>query len=114
MRKIIILLLCLLPSLAFAQTIADVVAPLYGGSLKGIFDVLEGACYVAGIALAIKGVVKLKDMSESRGQIKLHNALIFIIGGALLVCMPALMSVGTKTLYGQAFNSSGGTTSSQY
>jgi integral membrane sensor domain MASE1 len=114
MKKLLVLLLCLLPSVVFAQTIADVVAPLYGGGLKGVFDVLEGFSYVAGIGLAIKGVVKLREMSESRGQIKLHNALVFIIGGAFLVCLPALMSVGTKTLYGSAYNSSGGTTSSQY
>lgn len=114
MKKIIVFLLCLLPSVVFAQTIADVVTPLFSGKLTGIFSVMEGISYIAGVGLTIKGIMKLREMSESRGQIKLHNALIFILGGVLLVFMPALMNVGTKTLYGQTYNSSGGTTSSQY
>lgn len=72
-----------------AQTIGDVAKSFsYGFSL--LPAVLMAFCVVAGLVLCIKGILKLKAHSDTKGQVKLSEALLYVVAGTALLCIPAV------------------------
>lgn len=96
-----------LPS-AHAQSIADI-AKQVEAQLPGVLNVMEGGAYIFGIGLLIKGVFKLKEYSESNGQIKLSQPMIIILCAIVLLTLGGAMTAGRETLFGPGGGIGGGT-----
>ena len=95
-----IVLLCFLISglnIANATTVADVANGLVPQLGNGVAPMLEALSYIFGIVLGIKGVLKLKEVNETRGQTKIHTAIVFLIAAALFLSLPKLIDVGIGT-----------------
>lgn len=102
--------LLIFPEIAMAQTIGDIVKNVLStGQLTGIGVILEGISYISGIACGIKGAIKLKEHSESKGQVHLSIALTYIIVAGLLLGLPTVINIGQEALYNQVASPSGGT-----
>lgn len=86
----------LLSTGANAQTVADV-ANTVKDSVKGIPKLIMYICYIAGVALGVQSALKLKEFTESKGQVKLFIPIAFFIGSVLLISMPQLMTTGMQT-----------------
>ncbi|MGW8422412.1 hypothetical protein [Comamonas sp. HJ-2] len=80
-----------------AQTIGDVAKSFtYGFSLFPA--VLMAFCIVSGLVLCIKGILKLKAHSDTKGQVKLSEALLYVGAGTALLCIPAVLTVGKEVM----------------
>jgi hypothetical protein len=99
-NNVIILSLVLSTSMAYADgtTIADIanrlVAPLSIGSI----ELMGALAYIFGIALAIKGILKLKEVNESKGQVKLNVPIIILVAAVFFLMLPTLLKTGENTL----------------
>lgn len=60
--------------------------------------VLMSFCVVGGLVLCIKGILKLKAHTDTRGQIKLSEAFLFICAGTALLSFPAVLTVGKEVM----------------
>lgn len=112
MLKIFILLVSsLFTNNVFAQQCdkLDCVIDQLVPHITGLDGIMVGIAFLCGIGLTIKGILKLRDMSESKGQIKLSSALILILAGALLIALPQTIKVGKETLSLTGSNNSGAT-----
>lgn len=103
MKKIqilsIMLVLSLVSTQAFAAAdtvadIADALIPQLGG---GVAPLLEALSYIFGIALGIKGILKLKEHNETKGQIGLSAPIFLLIAAAMFLSLPRLINVGIST-----------------
>ncbi len=95
MKKIIFFLFLFTSASAFSQTVADVVNGMIP-QVNGIEGVLSIICYISGVGLGIKGLIKLKEVNESRGQLKLITPVLLLAAAGLLLALPTLLSVGTS------------------
>ena len=80
-----------------AQTIGDV-AKSFSWSLSLLPTVFVSFCLVAGLVLAVKGILKLKAHSDTKGQIKLSEAFLYVIAGTALLTIPAVVGIGKEVL----------------
>ena len=98
MKKIhFIFLLLGLSKVAYAQTLGDVADGLLN-FIPGIIDVVSGLAYISSIGFFIKAALKLKEHTESKGQVKLHIPLIYFLTAVFLFTLPSLIGVGLVTL----------------
>ncbi len=106
MKKIekigLFILLNLLITSAQAQTIADVVNTLIP-QVKSYLSVLEIVAYIGGIVFGMKCAFTLKEVNESKGQVKLSKALFYFVCAGLLIALPTFITTGIDSLgYNQA------------
>ena len=80
-----------------AQTIGDV-AKSFTYAFSLFPALLMTFCVVAGLVMVVKGILKLKAHSDTRGQIKLSEAFLYIGAGTALLCFPALIAVGKEVM----------------
>lgn len=122
MKKLSFALIILLSftGAAQAQTIGTLVDSLFTtGQLVSLSGLIEGFAYLGGIAMAIKGMLKLNEWNESKGRnVKLTTGLTYILCGGLLLALPMLIQMGSETILGtpasQEFNSQSGQYGGQY
>ncbi len=100
MKKKLLLLLSLFPILTLAATDKTVasIANSVAGNLPGLEDVMVSMSYIFGIVLGIKGILKLKEHNESKGQVKLGVPIVLIVAAALFLALPSTIETGKKTL----------------
>lgn len=79
----------------YSQTVETVVNGLIP-QVKGLETLIGAICYVSGIALGIKAILKFKEHNESKGQVKLSVPIIFFIASAMLLALPTFVSVGVE------------------
>lgn len=72
--------------------------------LKSVGGLMMIFSYVAGFGMGVMGILKLKEQSESKGQIKLMAPVILLVCAALLVVLPTVIDMGIVTI---GFNTSG-------
>ena len=87
------LLAILMPS--HAQTVKDVAEGLIP-QIKNVAPVMYIISYLAGVTFGIKGALKLKEASESRGQVKITGAIIYVIAAALFLALPTFINTGVE------------------
>lgn len=80
-----------------AQTIGDV-AKSFSWSLSLLPTVFVAVCLVAGLILSIKGILKLKEHSDTKGQVKLSDAFLYIACGTALLSIPAVVGIGKEVM----------------
>ncbi len=87
---------------AQAQTIADVANGLIP-QVKSYLSVLEIVAYLGGIVFGIKSALTLKEVNESKGQVKFSKAIFYFICAGLLIGLPTFITTGIDSLgYNQA------------
>ncbi|MFZ6711254.1 hypothetical protein [Undibacterium sp. TC9W] len=99
----------LVPELAFAQTgtgtsIGDV-AMNASKSINGVQVMIQGACYMAGVALAGGSMFKFKAHKDNPQQTPLSTPIVMLAVAAGLLYLPSLMSTAGQSLWGGSQNS---------
>ncbi len=92
-------LLMILSAPVLAQTTSATLGTIADGivnTVPGILQVMEAGAYIAGIVLGIKGIFKLKEANESKGQVKLSVPIIMIIASVILLALPTAINVGIQ------------------
>lgn len=92
-------LLMVMSSPVFAQATGATLGTIADGivnTVPGILQVMEAGAYIAGIALGIKGIFKLKEVNESKGQVKLTVPIIMILAAVILLALPTAINVGIQ------------------
>ncbi len=112
MKKKILLFTLLMPIVAFAatgQTVASIANSMLG-QLPGLESLMVSMSYIFGIILGIKGILKLKEHNESKGQVKLAVPIVMIIAAALFLALPSTLETGREAvgLNGKGATRSGG------
>ena len=96
---------------ATASTIADIANGLIP-QLSGVGGLLEGMCYLFGIGLGIKGILKLKEYNETKGQqIGISSPLWILFAAALFLALPRTITIGINTF---GFDQAGQATNFKY
>lgn len=96
MKKYILLLLSFFANVSVrAQTVADVVNGLIP-QVNNLPGLVGAVCYVAGVGCMVKAALKLKEHSETKGQVKLTVPLAYFIGAGLLLIIPTLVNIGIE------------------
>lgn len=94
----------LVPELAFAsassaQSIGDV-ALNASKSINGVQVMIQGACYMAGVALAGGSMFKFKAHKDNPQQTPLSTPIVMLAVAAGLLYLPSLMSSAGQSLWG--------------
>ena len=79
------------------ETIGDV-AKSFTYSFSLFPALLMAFCVVSGLVLVIKGILKLKAHTDTKGQIKLSDALLYICAGTAILCFPAVLQIGKEVM----------------
>lgn len=105
MKKLLILsilsLTAISPAFAAGETVATVANKVIQ-SIDSMPGFLSALSYISGIVLGIKGILKLKEHNESKGQVKLVIPIVLIASSAMLLALPTLMTVGIQTVHSGA------------
>lgn len=102
-KKILLLLSISILSLNFAmaQTTCEDLACLANGLIPQVGSVLgflNVLCYIFGITLGIKGVLKLRDVNESKGQVRIGVPIAILVAAACFISLPTAINMGIDTL----------------
>ena len=99
-KYMLLLTLASLSSMAFADTALTVgdIAKGLNGMVSRLDVLIVAFSYAAGFCLTIFGILKLKEHSDSKGQTKLSTALVYVIGGTLLLCLNTYILMGMELL----------------
>ncbi|MCH8621271.1 hypothetical protein [Undibacterium sp. TS12] len=92
------------PELAFAQatsaqSIGDV-AMNASKSINGVQVMIQGACYMAGVALAGGSMFKFKAHKDNPQQTPLSTPIVMLAVAAGLLYLPSLMTSAGQSLWG--------------
>ena len=94
-------------AVAQAQTgdIGDVARGVQG-QLGFLADLLGGVAFFLGVALAVAGVMKLKQNAQNPNDpsAKLSTGLVYIAAGAAMVAIPTTLGVGVASFFGDGAN----------
>lgn len=100
-KLLLTLLMASSSSLTYAQATCstiDCIALALIPQVTGVMEALMVLSYILGIVFGIKGVLKLKEHSESKGQVKINIAFIMIIASACFISLPSLINIGVETM----------------
>lgn len=75
------------------MTVGDVAVAIKG-QLPGVLNVMEAIAYIGGLGLGFKGILKLKENNESKGQVKLATPILMIIASVILLALPTAINTG--------------------
>ncbi|BBB69327.1 hypothetical protein UNDYM_5074 [Undibacterium sp. YM2] len=91
----------LVPELAFAQAKSiGQVAMTASDSINGVQVMIQGACYMAGVALAGGSMFKFKAHKDNPQQTPLSTPIVMLAVAAGLLYLPSLMSSAGQSLWG--------------
>lgn len=100
MKKTIILLLLLMANSVWAvPTVADI-ANNVTDQIDGLPNIFGAFSYIFGIILGIKGILKLKENNESKGQVKIGIPIAMLVASALFLGLPKFIQAGSSTIFG--------------
>lgn len=88
------------PELAVAQTSIGDVAMNASKSINGVQVMIQGACYMAGVALAGGSMFKFKAHKDNPQQTPLSTPIVMLAVAAGLLYLPSLMSSAGQSLWG--------------
>ena len=101
-------------SCSVAKTVADISDCVFPqvGNLQILISALA---YLGGLTLGIKGILKLKEHNEKKGQMSIGIPIAMITAATLLLSLPTAVNFGMITLgiadwTGDAESAHGGTT----
>lgn len=82
-----------------ATTIADIANNLIPQlrTEGGVVDALAAISYLSGIGLAIKGVLKLKEHNETKGQVGLSAPIFLLVAASMFMALPSFLNTGVNT-----------------
>jgi hypothetical protein len=66
--------------------------------VQSIPVLLNYIVYIGALTFAYKGVLKLKEFNESKGQVKITNAILYFLASGLLFGLPKVVQVGRSTV----------------
>jgi hypothetical protein len=85
------------------NTFADSFASLVGNSTTQFAagtNLISSIAYIAGIGFAFKGILKLKEHNESKGQVPLSNAIFLFLAAGCCLGLPTIVSASATTALG--------------
>lgn len=100
-KILLIILTFFTSSISYAQSCQtlDCVANALIPQVEGVFGALMILSYIFGLVFGIKGVLKLKDWNESKGQqTKLSVPIIMLVAAACFITLPSFINLGVETL----------------
>lgn len=80
-----------------ARTLDKVVACVFP-QISNLQIMIMAVAYLGGIVLAFKGVMKLKEHHDKKGQMSIGIPIVMVVAGALLLALPTAMNFGMITL----------------
>ncbi len=80
----------------------SVIASNIVASTSNFPNLISALAYLLGIALAVLGIMKIKDHVENPSQTPLKDGAIRLLAGGALFALPMLMDAMTGTLNGSA------------
>lgn len=80
-----------------AKTLDKVVECIFP-QISNLQIMIMAVAYLGGIALAFKGVMKLKEHHDKKGQMSIGIPIVMVVAGALLLALPTAMNFGMITL----------------
>ena len=95
-----------LAGVASAQGLNNVTGNIMN-QMPGITDVFGAASYVLAIGLFIKAGLKLKEHTESKGQVPLSHPMTYAIVAAILFALPSFMTTGKEAVFGGGAQTTG-------
>jgi hypothetical protein len=102
MKKYFFLILLVLlfseQALASSCETLDCIVDGFVPQLEASKSLISSISYIAGLIFGYKGIVKLKEHNESKGQVKLSVGLLYLISCALLVGLPTVIVKGRQTV----------------
>ena len=103
MKWIIVGLICLMPTLGWAQVvdIGDMASGLQSQA-GDIADLIGAAAFLLGICIAMIGLLKFRQHSQNPNDpsARLSTAFTLVFVGAALVAVPTTLGVGIGSLFG--------------
>jgi intracellular multiplication protein IcmD len=81
------------------------VAAKVTSNFKNIGKLLTATAFIAGFAITILGIFKIKAHKENATQIPASTGIVFIFVGAALIFLPQIFSVAGSTLFGEGAKS---------
>lgn len=82
-----------------AACIADLV-PGWVNQLKNVAQILAIISYVVGVFFLIKAIMKIKEHTETKGQVKISVPIFHFAASALLLSLPSIMELGVQAVIG--------------
>lgn len=97
---VLLLLTLISPNVSAAAQTIDQIANNIIQQIDDLPGLFGGLSYVFGIVLGIKGILKLKEHNESKGQVKLGIPIAMILASAMFLAFPTFVKTGTGTIFG--------------
>ncbi len=94
------------PAFAESKNLGDIASGITD-SFSSVAKMISGGAYIAGFALTMVGIMKLKAHKDNPTQIPISTGFALIFVGAALVAMPLLLGVGITTIFGSDADTSG-------
>lgn len=94
-KQLLLIPLLTLAIPSYAQTVADVADAMIP-QISNITPVIGIISYLCGIGFGIKAALKLKEVNESKGQVKLSAAIILVVAAALFLALPTFVNTGIE------------------
>ena len=86
-----------------SQSLGDI-ANNISNSMSGLAKLITATSYVAGIAFAMMGMLKLKAHKDNPTQVPLGQPIVLLVISAGLVFLPNLINTGGATIWGDQAN----------
>lgn len=95
------IVMMVIANVAFGQTattLADIANGLIPQFKEGLGPLLGACSYIFGVWLGFKGVLKLKEYNETKGQqVKLQVPIILIVAATMFLALPQFINIGITT-----------------
>lgn len=96
-----------------AKTVAEISGCVFP-QVANLQILISAIAYLGGITLGIKGILKLKEHNDKKGQMSIGIPIAMITAAALLLALPTavnfgMITLGIDTWRGDAKSSHGGT-----
>lgn len=84
---------------AFAQDMGAAATNVFG-QLTSVADVVTAVIFLAGLGVGAAAAFKFKAHSDNAQQVPLKVPMFYAIVAALLIGLPAFLSMGKSTIFG--------------
>ena len=93
------LVLTLMPSLAFAQSVSlyEMFAS-FSNSAIALMNLVRWVALPAGIIISIQGIMKLKEVGDNGGRTSIRTPIMLLLVGIFLFSFPIAVSITTESL----------------
>jgi hypothetical protein len=88
------------PACGEVKTLGDIFCTFQESTLSPVILLIFGASFIGGVFLFWRGLAKLIEVADSKGQTTLSMALLPLASGSFLVALPAVIIVGIGSIFG--------------